>query len=135
MDAELDSIAKLLEVDIVSGCWLWTGPRNGEYAAVVVGGREWLGHRLMYVWFVGGHAPGRELDHICSTTLCIRPNHLQPVTHRVNSARRGRRAKSPDTPFWTDDYLCETTISLLMWAGNYGLPAAPSHWGSPARSN
>ena len=135
MDSELDRLARFLLVDEVTGCWIWNGPRNGDYASVIVGDREWLGHRLMYVWFVGGHAPRRELDHVCNTTLCMRPNHLQPVTHRVNAARRARRSKSPDAFFWTDDYLCKTTIPLLLWAGKHGLPAAPSHWDSPERSN
>ncbi|MBT2567306.1 HNH endonuclease [Arthrobacter sp. ISL-85] len=99
-----------------------------------MGDREWLGHRLMYVWFIGGHAPRRELDHVCNNTLCIRPNHLQPVTHRINAARRTRRARNPEAPFWTDDYLCVTSFSLLIWAGKYGLPAAPSHWDSPLRN-
>lgn len=128
MDAELEQIAESIHVNPVTGCWEWTGSENRKYAAIVVGGREWLGHRLMYVWFIGGHAPNKELEHICANPPCIRPNHLQPVSRRINLAREVRRARHKEAAFWTDDYLCTTTIPLLLWAGKHGLPAVPSYW-------
>lgn len=30
---------------------------------------------------------GLELDHLCRVTICVNPDHLEPVTHRVNVLR------------------------------------------------
>jgi hypothetical protein len=32
-----------------------------------------------------------EVDHLCSGTSCISPDHLEAVTKKENCARRGRR--------------------------------------------
>jgi hypothetical protein len=69
-------------------CWLWTA------AHIPLGyGMFWNGHRLMcahqfaYELLVGPVPDGSELDHLCRTPACVRPDHLEPVTHRVNMQR------------------------------------------------
>jgi hypothetical protein len=47
-----------------------------------------LAHRYAYELLVGPIPAGAELDHLCRQTLCVRPDHLQPVTH-VDNLRRG----------------------------------------------
>jgi hypothetical protein len=45
----------------------------------------------MYEQSVGLIPDGLELDHLCEQVSCIRPDHLEPVTHAVNVLRsRGK---------------------------------------------
>ena len=81
-------------VDITDGCWLWTGASLRGY------GKMWSGtytpaghpktmhvHRYSYELHVGLIPEGMDLDHLCRNRLCVRPDHLQPVTRRENIAR------------------------------------------------
>lgn len=71
-----------------NGCWLWRGGTNGlGYGHVGRNGRTEYAHRVAYV-LAGGEIPaGLVIDHLCRTTLCVRPDHLEPVTHAENHAR------------------------------------------------
>jgi len=46
----------------------------------------WRTHRLLYV-MIGGDAEGKDLDHLCRNRACCNPEHLEPVTHAVNTQR------------------------------------------------
>lgn len=69
-------------------CWECTcrANRNG-YRRVWDGKREPVAHR--YAWeYVNGHIPiGLILDHLCRFRACIRPDHMEPVTHAENTRR------------------------------------------------
>lgn len=71
-------------VDVTTGCWLWAGGKNnkgyGRYGPA-------FAHRIAYELLVGPIPEGLELDHLCRTPLCVRPDHLEPVTHRENLLR------------------------------------------------
>jgi hypothetical protein len=78
-----------------SGCWLWAGSMtpNG-YGKFYMGGRSKSGyrqpegsHRASYRLFVGPIPDGLELDHLCKTTRCANPLHLEAVDHRTNLMR------------------------------------------------
>ena len=43
-----------------------------------------LAHRLAYELTYGPIPEGLTLHHICETTDCVNPDHLQPVTHAQN---------------------------------------------------
>lgn len=49
-------------------------------------------HRVYYERFVGPVPDGLEPDHLCRVRPCIRPDHLELVTHLEN-CRRGERTK------------------------------------------
>lgn len=49
-------------------------------------------HRAMYEQEVGPIPEGLTLDHLCRQPACMRPDHLEPVTHATN-LQRGRSAK------------------------------------------
>lgn len=66
------------------GCWLWTGRTVKGYGKH--SGK--LAHRVAYEEMVGPIPDGLELDHLCRTPLCVRPDHLEPVTRHVNMRRR-----------------------------------------------
>lgn len=70
-------------------CWLWQGPPNGSgYGTFRIAGRT-IGAHVMAVIFDGREVPeGMEVDHLCFTPLCVRPDHLEVVTHDENQRRR-----------------------------------------------
>jgi len=82
----LDRLADRFAVD--DGCWEWTaGHMKGGYGIVRVDGRQCLAHRVIYELLVGPIPEGKELDHLCRNTGCVRPSHLEPVKHRENVLR------------------------------------------------
>lgn len=82
------------KVNKTDTCWLWTGarvPSNGvEYGSFHLGPRKTTrAHRAAYLLLVGEIPDGLTLDHLCGTLLCVRPDHLEPVTLRQNILRGG----------------------------------------------
>lgn len=74
-------------------CWIWQGARDGQgYGHVGRGGRWVRAHRRWYEDHVGPIPEGHDLDHLCRVKLCVRPDHMEPVTHAEN-VRRGRGSK------------------------------------------
>ena len=78
-------------------CWLWTGAIISEqkpYGRVRRGpnkGRRFLAHVISYSDAKGAIPNGLELDHLCRIPQCVNPQHLEAVTHKVNTLR----GKSP----------------------------------------
>jgi hypothetical protein len=68
----------------MSGCRLWLGPWDGLYGTI---GQK-KAHRVAYEHIKGPIPEGLVLDHLCRVTICINPNHLEPVTDLIN-IRRG----------------------------------------------
>lgn len=66
-------------------CRLWTGPPNHGYGQVLIAGRNYRVHRLVYTLRHGEVPVGLELDHICERKLCV--DHTEPVTHAENLRR------------------------------------------------
>lgn len=80
-----ERIAKFIETEPMSGCWLFTaGATRGGYAQISVNGRLRYAHRVVYELLVGPiTAP--ELDHTCRVRCCVNPAHLRQVSHRENT--------------------------------------------------
>lgn len=81
-------------VNPATGCWEWIGARTGLRGKInvwcVVLKRtvtKWA-YRVSYETFIGPIPDGLELDHKCRNTICIHPNHLEPVTRDENIRRR-----------------------------------------------
>lgn len=68
-------------------CHLWTGALSHGYGYIRIGDRPMPAHRYAWEREHGPVPDGLELDHLCRTPACVRPSHLEPVTHRVNSLR------------------------------------------------
>lgn len=72
-----------------NGCWMWakTMYKNG-YGKIHVDGKQGYAHIHYYEQKNGPVPDGLELDHLCRTPRCVRPDHLEAVRHAIN-IRRG----------------------------------------------
>jgi hypothetical protein len=80
-------------------CWIWTRAHfKLGYGAFWYDGKLLYAHIVSYELEVGLVPAGLELDHLCRVRDCVRPTHLEPVTHLINVRRspllykHGRRA-------------------------------------------
>lgn len=110
----VERLLRRVEVDPVSGCWLWTGPTlRGNYGSIRENGRTRAVHRVAYEHMVGLIPDGLELDHLCHDpavcTLsdvcphrrCCNPDHLRPSTYAENHApERNALLVSTGAPCW-----------------------------------
>jgi hypothetical protein len=76
------------KVDARGVCWEWTGWRDKDGYGGCGDGRA---HRVAWTKLVGPVPEGLVLDHLCRNPPCVNPDHLEPVTPKVNTAR-GRTA-------------------------------------------
>lgn len=69
-------------------CWTWKASftHNG-YGRFKYQGKTVLAHRYSYTVLKGPIPEGLTLDHICRNTACVNPDHLEPVTMKVNVLR------------------------------------------------
>ena len=92
------------KVDQSGMCWEWRSSRTTRgYGRFKMGPRgaprAISAHRVAWVLKHGPVPDGLELDHICRNHACVRPSHLEPVTHAENVRRglvaevSGRRAR------------------------------------------
>lgn len=70
-------------------CWIWTTATFGKdgYGAFWLDGSQRRAHRIAYAWLVGPIPDSLELDHLCRVPRCVNPQHLEPVTAKVNNHR------------------------------------------------
>jgi len=76
------------KVQKTDDCWLWqasTVPLG--YGQFYRDGRPIGAHRVSYELANGPVSHGFELDHLCRNPPCVRPDHLEAVTHRENLLR------------------------------------------------
>lgn len=84
------------KVQKTDDCWVWTasldGCGYGQFAMKSEDGkwRPKKAHRLAYEAVVGPIPDGLEPDHTCGNPACVRPDHLEPVTHQENILRAKR---------------------------------------------
>lgn len=77
--------------DPVSGCWNFTGTVTPNGYGNVYGGHKGASpikaHRYFYEHMVGEIPDEMVIDHLCRNTLCVNPEHLEPVTQSENVLR------------------------------------------------
>lgn len=72
-------------------CWIWTGVANNA--------GYYTGTRRNWEKATGKTIPkGYDLDHLCETQMCCRPDHLECVSHAANLQRRIERGRTIRTP-------------------------------------
>lgn len=76
-----------------TNCWLWTGGKGrnakggGWYGRFRgPGSRMVASHRFSWE-MVNGPTDAQAVDHRCRVTLCVNPDHLEPVSDRINILR------------------------------------------------
>lgn len=78
-------------VHITDGCWNWVGYAQRGYGVFEkrIAGIRYRGraHRVVYELLVGPIPEGLTIDHLCRNTLCVNPDHLEPVTGAENVRR------------------------------------------------
>lgn len=91
----------LLRVEILpNGCWRWTGPTSGskgrgkDYPRMSLDGSTVAVHRTMWALIHGPIPPKKQLDHSCRFRLCVRPDHLEIMTHLRNQRLRAEAARA-----------------------------------------
>lgn len=72
-----------------SGCWEWQKRLDPHgYGTFDANGKRWRAHRAS--WELTHQCPtpkGLIHDHLCRNRCCVNPEHLEPVTDRVNILR------------------------------------------------
>lgn len=86
----LDYFVQKVDFDGPNGCWIWTAcvdklgygvQWDGEL------GKHQRAHRSVWRYFVGPIPEGLTIDHLCRNRACVNPDHLEPVTLKVNVLR------------------------------------------------
>lgn len=74
-----------------TGCWIWMGSTVKSWKALYgtfwLNGNHLTAHRAAFIIYKGGIADDLEPDHLCRFTLCVNPQHLEAVSHRINTLR------------------------------------------------
>jgi len=71
-----------------SGCWIWLAATSQKgYGQFKLNGRMHAAHRVSYELYRGRIPEGLGLDHLCRVRCCVNPDHLEPVTDKVNCHR------------------------------------------------
>lgn len=72
-------------------CWIWTaGVDKDGYGRIALGARHSgykRTHIVAYELVYGPVPEGLVIDHECTNTFCVNPDHLRAVTSRVNTLR------------------------------------------------
>ena len=73
-----------VDKDTPLGCWQWQGRINPKGYGIFQGR---MAHRFSFILANGEIPDGLEIDHLCRNRGCVRPNHLELVTHSENLKR------------------------------------------------
>lgn len=111
--------------DPETGCWIWTGARNGDdYGVLRVGEKVRYTHVVFWEERNGPLPAGLQIDHLCKVHACCNPDHLDAVPHREN-IRRGAKTKLTPLDVRAIRASSESTIEA---AARYGIaPCSVSH--------
>ena len=83
-------------IDEESECWVFKGdPSSNGYQRLWIHGHRHMAHRLIYEYATGKDIRKWQLDHLCENRACCNPNHMDPVTPKINCKRKFRRRKRP----------------------------------------
>ena len=103
MDIPQEYVARVRVIP--GGCWNWTGRVVGlhnatgplPYGMLIRNGRQWRAHRYFYELATGEVLGKLHLHHKCRNTLCVNPEHMEPLTQAEHNREHGKfreRAKA-----------------------------------------
>ena len=78
-----------LKIDAQGVCWEWTSVLDDDGYGIFRPTRTKRARAARWAWecLVGPIPDGLELDHLCRNRPCVNPDHLEPVTCRINNLR------------------------------------------------
>lgn len=104
------------------GCWLWTaGVNSSNYGVIKDGGHVLMAHRVAAELSGNVLGPDEVVRHLCNTSRCVRPDHLEIGTHADNVADRvaaGRSAKGEQNG--RAKLTTEKVIAILVASADHG---------------
>ena len=134
-----------IEVEPLSGCWLWTGALapNG-YARLSAGGHHGASlqaYRWIYEQRRGPIPADLEVDHVSRVKRCVNPDHLEVVTGAENKRRarkthcaRGHALADPNLIYRRDGSRASRACASARRKERKPLPmSAPVYPGTPVR--
>lgn len=75
--------------DAHNDCWVWSGwthrmsaASGKKYGQIWADRRMRPAHRVSYELFVGPVPEHCDVHHSCQDTLCVRPDHLELLSHK-----------------------------------------------------
>jgi len=69
-------------------CWkLPNKPDHEGYVRLNLLGKKYRAHRVIYDYLIKPIPRTKVPDHLCQHTWCCNPDHIEPVTQRVNILR------------------------------------------------
>lgn len=74
-------------VEKTDSCWEWQGTKNKGYGLYIEDGRRARAHRVSWEDRYFALPDDLCIDHLCRNRACVRPDHLEPVTWRMNALR------------------------------------------------
>lgn len=79
-------------------CYIWKRHvcKKSGYGGVRRNSRRMAAHTWIYEMANGSVPDGLELDHLCRVRECVRPDHLEPVTSRINTRRGAATRFTPE---------------------------------------
>lgn len=92
-DEAIEAYLSDIRIVGVFNCWRTSKkPSGGGYVLFWLEGKQSPMHCMVYKHLIGSIPRGLTLDHLCRHRWCCNPNHVEPVTRKVNILRGTCRA-------------------------------------------
>lgn len=79
-----------------AGCWIWSRRDKGGYPAYSMTlktgkVKQYRMHRVALEAKLGKSLGKQAAHHMCAVSMCVNPDHLQPISFRENTAEMMQR--------------------------------------------